>query len=68
MNELGLKIREAILENNEKIHALLEEDIFALNKEVSKLLRENRVLQENCPHEYNEKNECIYCFKKEKKV
>lgn len=58
----GAEIREKINANNILIAEALTPNIFTLNNRVSKLLEENRNLQETCEHEF-QKGFCIYCDK-----
>ena len=58
------EIRKKIDENNEIIERILKPNQFTLNNTVSKLLKENRELQEKCEH-YFENGYCIYCDKEE---
>lgn len=59
----GKDIRKKIDENNKVIESLLSPNQFILNNTISKLLKENRLLQEECGrhgHHYEE-GYCIYC-------
>lgn len=62
---LGQIIRLKIDENNKTIEKLIKPNQFVLNKEISKLLEENKKLQEQCAHTY-ENGKCIYCDKEKK--
>ena len=62
---LGNDIRKKIDENNKIIEHLLTPNQFTLNNTVSKLLAENRELQNKCAHVY-ENGYCIFCDKEEK--
>ena len=62
---LGQEIRKKIDENNSIIESLLKPNQFTLNNTVSKLLAENRELQNKCVHKFDE-GFCIYCDKEEK--
>jgi len=54
-------IREKINENNKRIEELLLPNTFILNKEIYELLNENKELQRQCVHEFDEMGICIYC-------
>lgn len=58
------EIREKIDINNNLIESLLTPNQFTLNNTVSKLLAENRKLQDLCTHKF-EDGYCIYCDKEE---
>lgn len=58
------EIGEIIRENNERIEELMNPNQFVLNNTVAELLEENRALQEQCTHEF-EDGFCIYCLKSE---
>lgn len=58
----GLEVRKKIIANN-KLIAEQPHNIFVLNQKIQELLDENRRLQEQCPHEYDETGFCIYCDK-----
>lgn len=59
----GNEIREKIIQNNKRIEEVLNKCIFTLNREVLQLREENRRLQSQCDHEFNELGFCIYCDK-----
>lgn len=58
------QIKALIDMNNDSIKELLSFNQFILNNEVYELLKENRELQDLCPHEY-ENGYCNYCYIKE---
>ena len=60
----GLEIKRKIDENNKIIESLMTPNIFSLNNTIAELLSENRELQRNCPHEFDQ-GYCIYCYKEE---
>ena len=62
---LGQEIRKIIDNNNKKIESLVSPDFFTLNNEVADLLAENRKLQEQCAHEFDEDGVCVYCYKQQ---
>lgn len=64
MKILSQKIRQKIDENNKRINSILRPDVFVLNEEVKELLDENRKLQQECKHCF-ENGVCIYCDKEE---
>lgn len=63
MNKEGMYIKRKIDANNALIEKNLSVNIFTLNNTVSELLNDNRKLQEECPHEFDEDGFCIYCYK-----
>lgn len=63
MNKEGMYIKRKIDANNALIEKNLSVNIFTLNNTVSELLNDNRKLQEECPHEFDEEGFCIYCYK-----
>ena len=63
MSKEGTYIKQRIDANNEKKKKNLSVNIFTLNNTVSELLNDNRKLQEECPHEFDEDGFCIYCYK-----
>ena len=63
MNKEGMYIKRKIDANNALIEKNLSVNIFTLNNTVSELLNDNRKLQEECPHEFDEDGLCIYCYK-----
>lgn len=58
----GLEIKQRIDMNNMLIEKLMTPNQFTLNNTVSNLLLENRELQNECEHEF-EDGYCIYCYK-----
>lgn len=58
----GLEIYQRIQENNKRVQDAMQFNVFVLNNTVSELLAENRELQAQCEHEYEE-GVCIYCMK-----
>jgi hypothetical protein len=60
----GLEIKKRIDENNKIIESLMTPNIFSLNNTIADILSENRELQNNCDHEFEE-GFCIYCYKEE---
>lgn len=63
MSKEGIYIKQKIDVNNALIEKNLSVNIFTLNNTVSELLNDNRKLQEQCPHEFDEDGFCIYCYK-----
>lgn len=61
---MSQKIRQKINENNKRIETILRPDTFVLNEEVKALLDENRKLQQECEHRF-ENGVCVYCDKEE---
>lgn len=59
----GLQIKALIDEKNKKIKETSSLDFFTLNGEVQKIIAEVQILQNQCPHKYDENNYCIYCYK-----
>ncbi len=59
-----VQIKNSIDENNRIIRELMQSNAFTLNNCVAALLEENKQLQKQCPHEY-ENGYCIYCYKGE---
>ena len=59
----GLQIKALIDEKNKKIKETSSLDFFTLNSEVQKIIAEVQILQNQCPHKYDENNYCIYCYK-----
>ena len=55
------EIRKEIDKNNERIFELTSKIRFTLNKEVNDLLAENRKLQSQCHHVFDEEGICIFC-------
>ena len=63
MSKEGTYIKQRIDANNALIEKNLSVNIFTLNNTVSELLEDNRKLQEECPHDFDEDGFCIYCYK-----
>jgi hypothetical protein len=61
---LGLEIKKRIDENNKIIESLMTPNIFSLNNTIADILSENKKLQSECKHEF-EDGFCIYCYKEE---
>ena len=59
-----LDIKNKIEENNKIIESLMTPNIFTLNNTVAELLAENKELQNECDHVF-EDGYCIYCMKGE---
>lgn len=59
---LGLEIKKRIDENNKIIESLMSPNIFSLNNTIADLLSENKQLQSECEHNF-EDGFCIYCYK-----
>ena len=57
-----LEIKRKIEENNKIIESLMTPNVFTLNNTVAELLAENKALQEECEHVF-EDGYCIYCMK-----
>lgn len=57
--EIKLKIEF----NNKRIASLVDPTQFVLNREVSKLINENKKLQEKCTHTKLFEGVCVYCGK-----
>ena len=55
------EIREQIDKNNDAILRLTSKIQFVLNQEVNALIIENKKLQEQCSHVFDEEGVCIYC-------
>lgn len=58
----NLEIRDAIQLNNELIKKMLDPSKFVLNNAVQELMLENKKLQDQCTHEW-EDGICVYCNK-----
>lgn len=58
------EIRQRIDLNNKIISQTIQPNFFTLNNTVADLLEENRQLQAQCKHEF-ENGYCIYCDKME---
>ena len=56
-----LEIRKKIDENNELMGKLLNPSQFVLNNCIAEILAENRELQKNCHHEFDEDGFCVWC-------
>lgn len=63
MNKEGMYIKQRIDANNALIEKNLFVNTFTLNNIVADILVENKKLQEECPHEFDEEGFCIYCYK-----
>jgi hypothetical protein len=59
-----LEIKKRIDENNKIIESLMTPNVFTLNNTIAELLAENKKLQEECEHVF-ENGYCIYCMKGE---
>ena len=59
----GIEIRKQIDENNKRISEILSPCTFLLNNAVAELVIENKKLQNECEHEFDEDGFCIYCDK-----
>lgn len=59
-----LDIKAKIDQNNELIEQLLTPNKFTLNNTIADLLLENKNLQKQCNHIY-EDGICVYCYKME---
>lgn len=60
----GIEIKEQIDSNNKLIEELMRPNTFTLNNTISKLLKENADLQNQCQHDFEE-GFCVYCYKEE---
>lgn len=60
----GEEIRKKIEQNNTKLEILTQAvmSTFILNPEVAEIIMENRKLQDECPHEFEE-GFCKFCGK-----
>ena len=58
----GEEIRKQIIKNN-KIIERASRSTFVLDQRAAKALEENRKLQSQCPHKFDELGYCIYCDK-----
>ena len=56
--------KQLIDTNNKKIEEAMTFNVFTLNNTVSDLLKQNRELQAECPHEFVD-GFCKYCYKDE---
>lgn len=56
------QIHNKIVENNNEIEKILTANRFTLNIKIQELLEENKELQKECNHLF-ENGVCIYCFK-----
>lgn len=59
-----LEIKKRIDENNKIIESLMTPNVFTLNNTIAELFAENKKLQEECEHVF-ENGYCIYCMKGE---
>lgn len=59
-----LDIKQKIDENNKLIEKIMTPNKFILNNMVAELLYENKKLQDQCKHEFDD-GICIYCYKVE---
>ena len=57
-----LDIKKRIEENNKIIESLMTPNVFTLNNTIAELLAENRQLQDECEHVFEE-GFCVYCMK-----
>lgn len=57
----NIEIYETIRRNNKRIQEMMNPNVFVLNNIVADLLAENRTLQKQCAHEFEE-GTCRYCF------
>ena len=57
-----LDIKKRIEENNKIIESLMTPNVFTLNNTIAELLAENRQLQDECEH-FFEEGFCVYCMK-----
>lgn len=55
-------IKRKIDDNNNMIESLLSPNQFTLNNTIANLLEENKKLQKQCEHVF-EDGYCIYCYK-----
>lgn len=60
----GFQIRKRIDENNAAIFQNFNPSVFVLNTNVARLVEENKELQKQCEHKF-ENGICIYCDKEE---
>lgn len=56
------QIHNKIIENNNEIERILTANRFTLNIRIQELLEENKKLQKECDHLF-ENGVCVYCFK-----
>ena len=56
------QIHNKIVENNNEIEKILTANRFTLNIKIQELLEENKKLQKECNHLF-ENGVCIYCLK-----
>lgn len=61
-----LDIKQRIDDNNSLIEQLMTPNKFVLNNTISELLDENKKLQDQCEHQF-EDGFCVYCYKMEEK-
>lgn len=60
----GEEIRSKINKNNKIVQAMFNPNQFVLNNTILKLLEENKELQAQCNHVFDN-GYCIYCDKEE---
>lgn len=60
----NLEIKSKIDANNKIIEELMQPNTFTLNNVIAELLEENRRLQSECEHEY-ENGYCAFCYRAE---
>ena len=58
-------IRESIDKQKQRIKEITDVHNFVLNQEVANAINEIKKLQNECPHEFHNK-QCIFCDKVEK--
>lgn len=59
-----LEIKKQIEENNKIIESLMTPNVFTLNNTIAELLAQNKALQNECEHVFEE-GYCVYCMKGE---
>lgn len=59
-----LEIKKQIEENNKIIESLMTPNMFTLNNTIAGLLAQNKALQDECEHVFEE-GYCVYCMKGE---
>ena len=55
------EIADRIKANNNKIRESMNPSTFVLSDTVRALVEENKLLQRQCTHDFNENNVCVYC-------